>query len=156
LSKNTTEMTEELVLPILEEKGMELDHIEFKKEGRNWYLRVYIDKEGGVELQDCTHVSEALSARLDELDPIAQPYFLEVSSPGAERPLKTAEDVAKAIGKNVYVTTYEPVNGQKEFEGRLQAFDENIMSVEVKNKHKTDHIHIPYDKVAKARLAVIL
>ena len=110
---------EEMIQPYLNEQGFELVDIEYVKEGSNWFLRVYVDKEGGIDIDDCVLISEKLSAKLDENDPIPTVYFLEVSSPGAERPLKKAEDVTKAVGKNVFVTTYEPVNGLKEFEGKL-------------------------------------
>ncbi len=102
MSKKVTNLTAELVAPILDELALELADVEFKKEGPNWFLRVFIDSESGVDLEDCSTVSERLSEKLDELDPISQAYFLEVSSPGAERPLKKAEDIQKSIGKNVF------------------------------------------------------
>lgn len=83
-----TEVVEELAEPIINELGLELVEIQFVKEGKSWFLRVYIDKETGVDIEDCGVVSERLSEKLDEIDPITQNYFLEVSSPGAERPLK--------------------------------------------------------------------
>lgn len=92
-----------------------------------------------------------LSAKLDEDDPIPTIYFLEVSSPGAERPLKKPEDVTKAVGKNVFVTTYEPVNGLKEFEGKLLSFDDEELVIEAGKKQHA----ISYDKVASARLAIL-
>ncbi|MEF2965172.1 ribosome maturation factor RimP [Paenibacillus sp. M1] len=142
---------EEMVTPFLQENGFELVDIEYVKEGSNWFLRVFVDKEGGIDIDDCGRISEVLSAKLDENDPIPSAYFLEVSSPGAERPLKKAEDVAKAVGKDVFVTTYEPVDGLKEFEGRLLSFADERLVVEVGNKSHT----IPYSKVASARLAII-
>ncbi|GGK13472.1 ribosome maturation factor RimP [Caldalkalibacillus thermarum] len=155
MASNVVELTKTLVLPILEEKALELVDVEFKKEGRKWYLRVYIDKPGGVDIEDCSAVSEALSAKLDEVDPIDQAYFLEVSSPGAERPLKNEEDIRRAVGKFICVTTYEPVEGQKAFEGRLIQFDGENLTIEIKVKHTTKTVDIPYAKVAKARLAVV-
>ncbi|EGL81946.1 Ribosome maturation factor rimP [Caldalkalibacillus thermarum TA2.A1] len=155
MASNVVELTKTLVLPILEEKALELVDVEFKKEGRKWYLRVYIDKPGGVDIEDCSAVSESLSAKLDEVDPIDQAYFLEVSSPGAERPLKNEEDIRRAVGKFIYVTTYEPVEGQKAFEGRLIQFDGENLTIEIKVKHTTKTVDIPYAKVAKARLAVV-
>ena len=109
MSKKVTEVVEELVIPILEELHLELVEVEYVKEGKSWFLRVYIDKETGVDIEDCGKVSEKLSEKLDEVDPIPQNYFLEVSSPGAERPLKKEKDFQKAIGKNVYIKTYEPI-----------------------------------------------
>ncbi|MCG4627855.1 ribosome maturation factor RimP, partial [Anaerostipes hadrus] len=83
------------------------------KEGKNWFLRVYIDKENGVDIEECGLVSERLGEKLDEADPIPHNYFLEVSSPGAERPLKKARDFERAVGRTVLVKTYEPLDGEK-------------------------------------------
>jgi ribosome maturation factor RimP len=142
---------EEMIQPYLNEQGFELVDIEYVKEGSNWFLRVYVDKEGGIDIDDCVLISEKLSVKLDENDPIPSVYFLEVSSPGAERPLKKAEDVAKAVGKNVFVTTYEPVNKLKEFEGKLLSFDNGELVIEAGKKQYT----ISYEKVASARLAIL-
>ncbi|MDM5327942.1 ribosome maturation factor RimP [Neobacillus sp. CF12] len=150
-----TEVVEELAQPIIQELGLELVEIEFLKEGKNWYLRVYIDKENGVDIEDCGIVSEKLSEKLDELDPITHNYFLEVSSPGAERPLKKAKDFEKAIGKNVFIKTYEPIDGEKGFEGKLLDYDGQTVKIEMKIKTRKKEIEIPYEKVASARLAVI-
>lgn len=135
----------------LEENGLSLVDVEYVKEGSNWFLRIYVDKEGGIDIEDCGRVSEFVSAKLDELDPIEDAYFLEVSSPGAERPLKKAEDVTKSIGKYVFITTYEQIDGAKEFEGRLDEFDGTTLIVVIgRRKHA-----IPYNKVASARLAIV-
>jgi ribosome maturation factor RimP len=150
-----TEVVEELTQPIVQELELELVEIEFVKEGKNWFLRVYIDKENGVDIEDCGIVSERLSEKLDELDPITQNYFLEVSSPGAERPLKKAKDFEKAIGKNVFIKTYEPIDGEKGFEGKLLDYDGQTVKVEIKIKTRKKVIEIPFEKVASARLAVI-
>ena len=144
-------VVEEMVQPYLTEHDFELVDVEFVKEGSNWFLRVYVDKDGGIDIDDCGLVSEYLSQKLDETDPIPQAYFLEVSSPGAERPLKKSEDVAKAVGKDVFITVYEPVDGLKEFEGRLLSFENNELVVAAGKKE----YHIPYLKVASARLAII-
>ncbi|MDQ1146707.1 ribosome maturation factor RimP [Bacillus sp. SORGH_AS 510] len=150
-----TEVVEELATPIFQELGLELVEIEYVKEGKNWYLRVYIDKDTGVDIEDCGLVSERLSEKLDALDPIPHNYFLEVSSPGAERPLKKEKDFEKAIGKNVFVKTYEPIDGEKGFEGKLLEFDGQHLKIEVKIKTRKKSIEIPYEKVASARLAVV-
>ncbi|MEC2073143.1 ribosome maturation factor RimP [Alkalihalophilus marmarensis] len=155
MSKKVTDIVAELVTPLLDELNLELVDVEFKKEGPNWFLRVFIDSDTGVDLEDCGKVSEQLSEKLDEMDPIPQAYFLEVSSPGAERPLKKVKDLEKAVGKNVHVTTYEPVDGEKAFEGMLQSFDGEVLSIEVKIKTRKKSYEIPYDKVASARLAII-
>lgn len=142
---------EEMVLPYLQENGFELVDVEYVKEGSNWFLRVFVDKDGGIDIDDCGRISEYLSEKLDAEDPISSAYFLEVSSPGAERPLKKAEDVSNAVGKDVFVTTYEPVDGLKEFEGRLLSFDNDELVITVGKKDYA----IPYNKVASARLAII-
>lgn len=142
----------DLVQPYIIENGFELVDIEYTKEGKNRYLRVFVDKEDGIDIEDCSRISEYLSQKLDEADPIREAYFLEVSSPGAERPLKEPKDFKKAVGKNVYVSTYEPIDGAKEFEGELTAYDEQHLIVREGKKE----VHIPAAKVASARLAVIL
>jgi len=150
-----TEVVEELAAPIFQELGLELVDIEYVKEGKSWFLRVYIDKDTGVDIEDCGLVSERLSEKLDEIDPIPHNYFLEVSSPGAERPLKKEKDFEKAIGKNVVIKTYEPINGEKSFEGTLLEFDGQHLIIEVKIKTRKKSVDIPYEKVANARLAVV-
>lgn len=150
MSPNIKSTVEAMVTPYLQEHGFELVDIEYVKEGSNWFLRVYIDKEGGIDIDECGQVSEYLSAKLDEKDPISGAYFLEVSSPGAERPLKKPADFKRAVGKYVFVTTYEPVDGLKEFEGTLEAYEPAGLTVSVgKRKHM-----IPQDKMASARLAI--
>jgi len=151
LSMNIVALTEQLVAPILEEEELELVEVEFVKEGKNWFLRVIIDKEGGVDIEDCGRVNEQLSKKLDEIDPISNPYFLEVCSPGAERPLKNEKDFTRAVGKHVHITTYEPINNARVFEGELVSF--NGQELEVKEMKTTTVI--PLDKVASARLAVV-
>ncbi|SDG99107.1 ribosome maturation factor RimP [Alteribacillus persepolensis] len=143
-----------LAEPILEEMNLELVDVEYKKEGKNWFLRLFIDGEDGVDIEECGKVSEQLSEKLDEEDPIQGMYYLEVSSPGAERPLKNASDIQRSIGKHVYVTTYEAIDGDKAFEGCLQDFDGDTLTIEGKVKQKNVVYKVPYDKVAKARLAV--
>ncbi|HET7615589.1 MAG TPA: ribosome maturation factor RimP [Bacillales bacterium] len=155
MSERVTDMTEELVMPILAELDLELVDVEFVKEGKNWYLRVYIDADDGVGLDECSDVSEKLSHHLDENDFIEQAYFLEVSSPGAERPLKKKRDFEAAVGKQVRITTYAPIDGEKAFEGKLVDFDGDRVQLAVKHKTNEKHVDIPYEKVASARLAVV-
>ncbi|MGN1400409.1 MAG: ribosome maturation factor RimP [Bacillus sp. (in: firmicutes)] len=154
MSKKVTEIVEELASGILEQEGLELVDVEYVKEGKNWFLRVYIDKDGGIDIDECGLVSEKLSEKLDELDPIEHNYFLEVSSPGAERPLKKEKDFLKALGKHVNIKTYEPIEGSKEFEGTLLSYNEEELTISVKVKTRIKEIKIPTPKVAKARLAV--
>ncbi|KIL47754.1 ribosome maturation factor RimP [Jeotgalibacillus campisalis] len=148
------ELVEQLTTPILNDMNLELVDVEFVKEGSNWFLRIYIDKENGVDIEECGQVSERLSEKLDELDPIQQNYFLEVSSPGAERPLKKEKDFQKAVGKNVFVKTYEPIDGKKEIEGVLTSYDGVSLEIAVTIKTRKKTMTIPTEKVAKARLAV--
>jgi ribosome maturation factor RimP len=151
LSEQIKSVVESMVQPFLDENGFELVDVEYLKEGSNWFLRVYVDKEGGIDIDDCGRISEYLSEKLDENDPIPTAYFLEVSSPGAERPLKKVQDYYKAVGEHVFITTYEPIDELKEFEGKLLSFDEETVEVEVgKKKHQ-----IPFNKVAGARLAIV-
>lgn len=155
MGKKVTEVVEELVTPILDEMQLELVDIEYVKEGKNWFLRIFIDSDNGIDIEQCGIVSEKLSEKLDEVDPIPYNYFLEVSSPGAERPLKKAADFERAVGKNVHIKTYEPIEGEKEFEGELTAFDGDTVTIAVKQKTRKKEIQIPYEKVASARLAIV-
>ncbi|MFC4023115.1 ribosome maturation factor RimP [Oceanobacillus longus] len=155
MSSQVIKITEELLNPILKEKNLQLADIEYVKEGKNWFLRVYIDKEGGVDIVECGEVSEQLSEKLDETDPITEAYFLEVSSPGVERPLKSKEDFVKNINNNVFIKLYERIDGEKEFEGILKAFKDDTVTIEYKIKTRKKQVEIPYDKIAKARLAVM-
>ncbi len=154
MANKIAQQTEELVQPILDELSLELVDIVYEKEGPNWFLRVYIDKDGGVDIEECGQVSEMLSTKLDEADPISEAYFLEVSSPGVERPLKTETDFEKYIGKHVYVKLYEPISGEKEFTGDLVDFKNGSATIRYKDKTKQKEVEIPFAKIAKARLAV--
>lgn len=154
MSKRITDIVEELVTPIVEEMKLELVDIEYVKEGKNYFLRVFIDSETGVDIEECGQLSERLGEKLDEVDPIPYNYFLEVSSPGAERPLKNARDFEKSIGKNVAIKTYEPIDGEKQFEGELTSFDGEHVTLNIKIKTRNKEVTIPYEKIAKARLAV--
>ncbi|MFC7749782.1 ribosome maturation factor RimP [Paenibacillus thermoaerophilus] len=153
LSGQIKAVVEELLQPFLEREKFELVDIEYVKEGSNWFLRVFLDKEGGIDIEDCGRASEYLSKKLDERDPIPDAYFLEVSSPGAERPLKKPADYNRAIGKNVCFTTYEPVDGAKEFEGRLESYDGQTAVIVLHGSNKRQEL--PVSKVASARLAIL-
>lgn len=119
----------ELVRPIVDRLSYELVDVEFLKEGANWYLRIYIDKPGGIAIEDCQIVSEELSDRLDETDPIKQSYILEVSSPGLERPLKKDSDFVRFRGEPVEVKLFQPVNGKKVFEGDLLGLEGSFINI---------------------------
>ena len=110
--------------------------VEYVREGNDWYLRVYIDKDGGVTLDDCEAVSRPLSEKLDEMDPIPQSYILEVSSPGVERPFRTSRDFEKAIGENVRVKFYKAMNGRKTIEGILEKYDGETVTILTDNDER--------------------
>ncbi|CAM3054805.1 ribosome maturation factor RimP [Staphylococcus argensis] len=150
------EKVEPLIQPVLEELNFELVDIEFTKEGKDHFLRVSIDKPGGVDLNDCTVASEKISEVMDEEDPIAQAYYLDVSSPGAERPIKKEQDFQNAVNQPIYVSLYAPIEGEKEWLGILETVETDTITMQVKEKSKKRSIEIPRDKIAKARHAVML
>ena len=122
--ENYEARTEELLLPIAEANQVEIYDIEYVKDGGDWYLRAYIDKEGGVTINDCEAVSRALSDALDAEDFVEDAYILEVSSPGLGRLLKKDKHFSRSLMEEVEIKTYKPVSGGKEFSGRLAAFDD--------------------------------
>ncbi|MCR4956023.1 MAG: ribosome maturation factor RimP [Lachnospiraceae bacterium] len=121
---------EELLLPIVEQHNFELVDVEYVKEGSNYYLRAYIDKEGGINVDDCEVVSRAFSELLDQNDFIEGGYILEVSSPGLGRPLKKEKDYKRSMGKELEIRTYKAINKQKEFYGILKAYDDKSVTIE--------------------------
>ena len=124
---------EALLLPIITANGFELVDVEYVKEGSNWYLRAYIDKEGGITVDDCETVSRAFGDKLDEEDFIEDSYILEVRSPGLGRPLKKEKDYARSMGKKLEIRTFRPVDRQKEFYGVLTAYDESSVTIELED-----------------------
>ena len=125
--------TEELVLPLVEANHFELVDVEYVKEAGTWYLRIYIDKEGGININDCELVSRAFSDILDKEDYIEDAYILEVSSPGLGRPLKKEKDFRRNLGEEVEVRTYKPINKQKEFIGLLDAWDKETVTLQLES-----------------------
>lgn len=121
--------TEELIMPIIEANNFELVDVEYVKEGSNWYLRAYIDKEGGINVDDCELVSRALSDLLDKHDFIDDTYILEVSSPGLGRPLKKDKDFDRSIGELIEIKLYKAINRQKEFEGELKEYSKETITI---------------------------
>lgn len=144
-------MVTEMVLPVLERCNFELVDLEYVKEGPYFYLRVFIDKPEGITLDDCQKVSEQLSELLDEKDPIDENYFLEVSSPGLDRPLKKDKDLEKSIGKDVEISLYKQMNGKKKYIGRLINFDESSIFI---SNDKEETIKINRDIISKVNLAI--
>lgn len=122
--------TEEILNPIVGEYGFELVDVEYVKEGSTWYLRAYIDKPGGICIDDCEAVSRRLSDILDEKDYIDDAYILEVSSPGLGRPLRKEKDFRRSLGEEVEVRTYRMIEKQKEFTGILKEYDEKTVTIE--------------------------
>ena len=120
---------EKILLPITEEYDLEIYDVEYVKEGSDWYLRAYIDKEGGVTIEDCEKVSRAVSEVMDKEDFIPDAYILEVSSPGLGRALKKDKHLAKSIGAEVEIKTYKPIEKQKEFSGILKEYDEESITI---------------------------
>lgn len=153
-NERVTDIVEKLAEPIVAAAGLELVDVEYKKEGANWYLRVFIDKPDGVDIDDCSGVSEQLSDLLDEVDPIQNAYFLEVSSPGAERPLKKPSDYERAVGMRIYISLYEALNGSKSYEGTLVEYADDSVTLTYNVKGVPKTISIPFSKIASGRLAV--
>ena len=120
---------EALAEPIVSSFGFELVDVEYVKEAGTWYLRLYIDKDGGITIDDCETVSRLFSDKLDEEDFIDDAYIMEVSSPGLGRPLKKEKDFKRSIGKEVEIRTYRPIDKQKEFFGVLTAYDESHVTI---------------------------
>ena len=121
---------EAMLLPIVEANGFELVDVEYVKEAGCWYLRGYIDKLGGITVNDCETVSRAFSDKLDEDDFIEDSYIMEISSPGLDRPLKKEKDFIRSMGKLVEIRTYRPINKQKEFCGVLTAYENNTVTID--------------------------
>lgn len=121
--------TEEILLPIVEEYGFELVDVEYVKEGSTWYLRAYIDKPGGINIDDCEKVSRRLSDILDEKDYMDDAYIMEVSSPGLGRPLKKEKDFRRSLGEEVEIRTYRMMDKQKEFFGILKEYDDSTVTI---------------------------
>lgn len=142
--------TEQYLLPLMEEHNFELVDVEYVKEAGTWYLRAYIDKEGGITVDDCEVINRKLSDWLDEEDFIEESYILEVSSPGLGRPLKKEKDFARSIGKEVDVKLYKAFNKQKDYTGVLEAYDKDTVTLGME-----DGSQIVFDRpdIALIRLA---
>lgn len=152
-----TDQMQEIVQPIIEDLGFILFDIEFVKEGKSWFLRIYVDKPGGgIAIEDCVTVSEHISEAVDQLetDPIPQAYYLEVSSPGAERPLKNDDDVQAAIGEWVFLSFYQAIDGQKNIQGRLLSVSDDAYEVETKDKTRKVAVTVERSNVSLIRLAI--
>ena len=147
------ERVRSLAQPILTDRGLELVDVEFLRESQGWILRLYLDRPGGVTLEDCQRVSEELGDHLDVEDVIDQPYSLEVSSPGLDRPLTRESDFVAFAGKAARITTHEAIEGQRNFRGRLAGLDEGAVLLDLPDGRR---VRIPRGLIAKARLEVEL
>lgn len=142
--------TEKLLIPIMEANGFELVDVEYVKEAGNWYLRAYIDKPGGITVDDCEVVNRELGDLLDRDDFIDDSYILEVSSPGLGRPLKKERDFIRSKGEEVEIRTYRMVDRQKEFRGVLRAWDKDTVTIETEDGQEQI---FDRDNIALIRLA---
>lgn len=129
--KKVTELVAELATPVCAENGCELWDVEYVREAGQWYLRLYLDKDGGVDILDCEAVSRKVGDLLDETDPIEGSYVFEVSSAGAERPLKRPSDFERFMGQAVLVKTYKNRDGRKEFAGTLAGYEDGAVLLEM-------------------------
>ncbi|WP_271629789.1 ribosome maturation factor RimP [Caldicellulosiruptor sp. DIB 104C] len=145
-----TKRVEELVKPILEKYGFDLVDIEFKKEGKNHFLRVYIDKPGGITIDDCQRVSEELSNKLDIVDPIPFSYYLEVSSPGVNRPLVNDRDFVRNRGRVVDVFLKQPIMNTTKLTGELVEKKEDVLIIMVDG----ENISVPFENIKKVKVAI--
>ena len=146
-----TEKVEALARPVVEDEGCELWSVEYVREAGSWYLRVFIDKDGGVGIDDCERISRRLDPILDEADPIPDSYVFEVGSAGAERELKRPSDFEKFMGSEVEVKLYQPLDGSKSFVGVLRGYDaDGTVTIERGNKE----LRITKTQTAQVRLHV--
>ena len=148
MAKRIEEAVEAIVQEIVQDSNLEVVDVEYVKE-RDWYLRVYLDKEGGIEIDDCQRVSEMLEQILDEKDLLTEAYILEVSSPGLDRVLKKARDFEREQGKSVDVTFYAPVDGKKTWVGTLTGYNPGKNAIVLDGEKE-----LPLEKIAQVRLHI--
>ncbi|MBS3970972.1 MAG: ribosome maturation factor RimP [Clostridia bacterium] len=150
MSQNVANKVEDLIMPVIQGNNFDLVDVQYVKEGKEWYLRVFIDKPEGITLDDCELISREVGQLLDESEPIKTSYILEISSPGIERPLKKEKDYLRFLGSKIMVKTFDAINGQKIFVGQLKEFKEGIVTLTVNERD----INISLDKIASANLTV--
>ncbi|GJL80074.1 MAG: ribosome maturation factor RimP [Nitrospinaceae bacterium] len=139
-----------LIEPVIQEESLELVDVEYKKLGKTWTLRVYIDNDRGITVDDCQKISRQIEDMIEIDDLIANPFVLEVSSPGLDRPLKKVKDFLRYKGKSVEVKTFSPIENRREFHGIIQNCKDEVLSL----KEEEALINIPLDKIAKAKLII--
>ena len=142
---------EALILPIITKNNYELVDVEFVREGSNWFLRAYVDKEGGFTVNDCEKVSREFSELLDKEDFIEESYILEISSPGLGRPLKKDKDFERSLGEEVEIKLYKAFEGQKEFSGTLETYDTETVTIGFEGETKAT---FERKNIALIRLAI--
>ena len=152
MSKEIAGRVRTVAEPIVSQEGMELVDLEYRREPRGWVLRLFVDKEGGVTLDDCARISRELGRNLDVEDFIDNPYALEVSSPGLDRPLKNPQDFMRYRDRLIKVKTFDPIENRRNFKGKLLGLSEDQIELELDGRVT----HIPMSKVAKANLVVEL
>lgn len=150
--KDIVDLIHKISEPTISEFGFELVNVEFVKEGSSYFLRIFIDKPGGITIDDCQKVSQVVSEKLDEYDPIDIAYYLEVSSPGLDRPLKTDKDLNRNLGEDVEVSLYKNFQGKKKLVGELLYFDGDFIKI---IDSELGEIEIPRKIISKVNLAVI-
>lgn len=146
---NTVAKVAEIVAPYAEKLGLDIWDIRFVKEGTDWYLRIFIDKDGGVSIDDCVDLTHAITKPLDDADPISQSYLLEVSSPGVERELITDSHFEKYIGSAVMMRLIRPIDKVRDFSGMLKKYENGLITVELAdgeeltvNKKETSYVKL--------------
>ncbi len=132
--KNTVSLVWEIAEPLAQELGLKIWDVRFLKEGADWYLRIFIDKDGGVSIDDCVDMTHAINGPLDESDPIEQAYFLEVSSPGVERDLVRDEHFTAYVGEKIKVKMIRPVEGKREFSGILEDYNDGNITIRMSDE----------------------
>ncbi|WDV47739.1 ribosome maturation factor RimP [Clostridiaceae bacterium M8S5] len=147
------QLVKDLVINILEGTEFFLVDVDFVKEGAYTYLRVFVDKPGGINIDECEQISKKLSGELDEKDPIDINYFLEVSSPGIDRPFKTDEDFQKNLEEYVEVSLYKSINGSKKLVGKLLKFDANTVTIQ---EDDSEPLELQRDQISKINLAIFI
>lgn len=150
---NIESKVEKLIKPIIEKIGYQLYDVEYAKEGKNYFLRIFIDKDGGVDLKDCENVNDAISDILDDEDYIKEQYFLEVSSPGVERILRKDWHLKQNIGNNVSVKLFKKdENGKKDYQGELYEFDDDFITLSINNGNTNiEKIKIPRKNISQIK-----
>lgn len=143
-------LLEEITSPVVESLGYELADLIFEKRGKDWFLILFIDSDKGISLDDCEIVSRAISEVLDESDPIEQSYFLEVSSPGIDRPIKKERHYLANINKKITIHLFAPLDGKKDYCGILKSFTSESLSLELETG---EIIHLDNNKIAKANVS---